>query len=749
MTAILAYSDRFRARAGETLAFKVSRETPGPFTATIMKLTGPEAGPQGPDWAPVPVDRLSGTAPHQPTLAGSFAAVSAHPLFAGLRDLTLAAYVWPTTPTKGEQAIAGCWCAESGRGFQLAIDDDGRLEARVGDGRTIARATVDTPLPERRWMLAAMTLDTAAGTLTIRQWPVGEARFDTEVARSARTETKVRPDAQDLPFLMAASRAGDGGPTAPWSGIAGGAFYNGKIDRPRLSSRALDAAGIRALMADRIDADIRAGLVAAWDFSRGIPTETLRDSGPNRLDGCTVNLPARAMTGHNWTGETMAWTQRPEHYGAIHFHDDDLVDCNWQTVAEWTVPSDLASGVYCARFDADGFPFDVPFVVSPPVGVATNRVAFLASSATYTVYLNNRGRFVSPLTHLYHGRMIVLDDTDELMLRFPEIGVSTYDRHSDGSGVCYSSRHRPATNIRPTGRHWNFHCDLFIVHWLETLAADGAIDGYDVITDEDLHTHGLDLLRPYGVVLTGTHPEYDSTEMLDALDGYLRSGGRFMYMGGNGFYWRIAHHPTRAGVIEVRRPETGVRAWIAEPGEAHLGFTGEHGGLWRRQGRAPNALAGVGFISQGFDHCSYYRRQEGAADPRAAFVFAGVTDTVLGDFGLLQGGAAGLEIDSADTRLGTPPHALVLATSENHSNTYELVPEEVAIPHGASNAVQNRDVHADMVFFETPNGGAVWSSGSIAYAGSLSWNGYDNNIARLTTNVLVRFADPTPFEMPQ
>ncbi|HEX6013578.1 MAG TPA: hypothetical protein VFY87_17605, partial [Geminicoccaceae bacterium] len=39
-------------------------------------------------------------------------------------------------------------------------------------------------------------------------------------------------------------------------------------------------------------------------------------------------------------------------------------------------------------------------------------------------------------------------------------------------------------------------------------------------------------------------------------------------------------------------------------------------------------------------------------------------------------------------------------------------------------------------------GGAVFSTGSIAYAGSLSWNGYDNNVCRLTSNVLRRFADP-------
>ncbi len=158
--------------------------------------------------------------------------------------------------------------------------------------------------------------------------------------------------------------------------------------------------------------------------------------------------------------------------------------------------------------------------------------------------------------------------------------------------------------------------------------------------------------------------------------------------------------------------------------------------------------SGVGFISQGFDKCSYYRRTSKAADPRIAWMFDGVTDELIGDFGVLEGGAAGLEIDAADPRLGTPPHALVVARSENHSNTYELVAEEVLVPHGATDAIINPDIHADMTFFETPNGGAVFSTGSIAYAGSLGWNRFDNNVFRLTSNVLRRFSDAAPFVVP-
>ena len=70
---------------------------------------------------------------------------------------------------------------------------------------------------------------------------------------------------------------------------------------------------------------------------------------------------------------------------------------------------------------------------------------------------------------------------------------------------------------------------------------------YDVVTDEDLHAEGLELLASYKVVLTPTHPEYQSRETMDALAAYLERGGRLMYLGGNGFYWRVAAHPAVPG----------------------------------------------------------------------------------------------------------------------------------------------------------------------------------------------------------
>jgi N,N-dimethylformamidase len=57
-------------------------------------------------------------------------------------------------------------------------------------------------------------------------------------------------------------------------------------------------------------------------------------------------------------------------------------------------------------------------------------------------------------------------------------------------------------------------------------------------------------------------------------------------------------------------------------------------------------------------------------------------------------------------------------------------------------------VRADMVFFETPRGGAVFAPGSISWCGSLSHAGYENNVSRVTENVLRRFLDPAPFPEP-
>ena len=89
--------------------------------------------------------------------------------------------------------------------------------------------------------------------------------------------------------------------------------------------------------------------LAAWDFSLDIPTSKVTDTGSHRLHGTAVNIPTRAVTGHNWTGNEMDYTHARDQYGAIYFHDDDLEDAKWDADFEFTLPDDLRSGVYAAR----------------------------------------------------------------------------------------------------------------------------------------------------------------------------------------------------------------------------------------------------------------------------------------------------------------------------------------------------------------------------------------------------------------
>jgi N,N-dimethylformamidase len=340
---------------------------------------------------------------------------------------------------------------------------------------------------------------------------------------------------------------------------------------------------------------------------------------------------------------------------------------------------------------------------------------------------------------LSSARFTSITLADQFLEETYSLGLSTYDLHGDGSGVCHSSRLRPILNMRPKGELWQFNADTHITDWLAAKGLD-----CDIITDEDLEREGLDCLKPYRCILTGTHPEYYSLKMLDAVQDYTDRGGRLVYLGANGFYWRIAWHPALPGVIEHRRSEDGMRAWTTQAGESYMAFTGEYSGLWRRNGRPPNMLVGTGFSAQGFDVASHFDRKPGSRDPRAAFIFEGVTEERIGDFGSIGGGAAGWELDRADFALGTPPHALIVATADDFPASYHWVNEELNHTHSAVNGDTCPMIKADMVFFETPQGGGVFSVSSISWAGALAHNGYDNNVSRITENVVRRFLEPKP-----
>ncbi len=741
---VMAYANRQSVRPGGAVAFKVSCAGAETYRADIVRLHSPAVGP-GPHAPPFrEVEQATPVcgerrAVHQPIYPGSYVLIPGRGRTELPDGFTLCLNVCPTFLEAGRQVVFSALDHRTQAGFSLFIDPDGRIGAVMGGGTGdpadnqtfLGRAAA----AENRWTSVTLSCS-AAGEVRIRAAAAAshllEATGCEEDGGAAGRAPELGPGPVSIGAQIVMDEAGRAHPSA---------CFNGRIERPRLFDRVLGG-GEAAALAERGPAAPAEGALADWDFSAGIDSERAADASGNGWDGATKNLPTRGVAGSNWSGRTKDWRERPEEYGAVHFHDDDLSDARWETSFTLEVPEDWPSGCYAGRFRAGGAEFYVPFAVLPPAGGPTAEAVFLLPTATYCAYANLRIRLTSQWNELIHGRLTVLDDTDLLMLRFPEIGRSTYDSHTDGSTVVYSSMHRPVTNFRPKGRIYKFCQDLLTTAWLEHEGVP-----FDVVTDDDLDREGAELIAPYRTVITSSHPEYISTNIFDAVESYLRGGGRLMYLGGNGFWHRFAYHLDRPGVGEVRRTDLP-RLWASDVSQGNHSFTGEAGGTWIGLGRAPQLITGVGFITQGFDECSYYRRTEAGRDPRARFIFEGVDGEIIGDFGLLQGGAAGYEIDRADAGLGTPAHALVVASSENHSNLYDLMVAALEDTLPVTDPGQPDRIRADMVFFETPGGGAVFSAGSIAWSGSLSCNGYDNNAAAVSRNVLRRFLDPAPFEMP-
>ena len=752
---LFGYSDPLAAKAGEAVDFMVSAEGTDRADIDIVRLVHGDYNPQGPGFIEEVIDTdlpSSIDVRRQYTQNGSFArVVDDKRLLAAPGSFTVFAFVWPTKPGGSRQTIMGCWSVNDSRGYALGINPEGKVEFWVGDGETVDQVTADVPVLPKVWLLVAASFNSATGEARLRQisvqnsWnsefgPVAPIDHNSHVVETLRC----KPQPADCDFYLAGAHEHN-----PERGDFVSMLYNGKLDRPGICNRVLSAEEIFQLTEQTQDNSADSTL-AFWDTTAGYTDsgigDTIIDTGPHALHAEGVNRPVRAMTGWNWRGRDDSFRLNPLQYGGVAFHDDSLTDCGWAPVLNWTPPTTLKSGVYALRVTAGDKTDRIPFIVRPDVPRA--KIAVQMSTFTYLAYANEHLSFDAQIAQaiVAHTPVISADDIEYHKLQ--EFGLSTYDHHSDGAGVCYSSWKRPIINIRPGYRMagmtfpWALPADLSLLWWLEHAGYD-----YDLITDHDVHAEGADALAPYKTVLNVTHPEYYSEKMLDATEQYLTGGGRVMYIGGNGYYWVTATVPDDPACIEIRKLDVGSRAWQAEPGEGYLASSGERSGLWRSRGRAPQKLVGLGFTAEGMDRSEPFERMPDSFHRRVAWIFEGIGDEeLIGDFGLALGGAAGVELDRYDLALGTPPHTLLLAASCGHTDNYPLVSEEITYAFPGRGGSQDPQVRGDMIYFNTPANGAVFAAGSIAWSQALPCNGGDNNVATIMRNVLNAFIgdDPLP-----
>jgi N,N-dimethylformamidase len=772
---ITGYADKFSVHPGDTIKFFVNCDGPAEYQAEIVKMIHGDTNPRGPGFIEESIKadcNATYKGVKQEIYSGSYGFVVDKPQFC-VESVTLQCWIWPTTPKThpkywkhGAQGLVTKWL--DGKGYGLFLNAEGCIEFRVND----QVITTGAPVRDHAWHFIAATFDAKTGEATLYHEPQVVYALDPEIAPVTKKLATKLAYTPGTPTVIAGYCGGitdfpQAKASVP-SGVLIKGHYNGKIDSPRISSKALTRLEIETMkqgaqpgLSERRNSGptgkLSESIVAAWEFSDGINTIVGKDKGPYLFDATIVNCPTRAMTGYNWQGQVFDWKTAPEQYGAIHFHDDDIDDARWAVSFEWKVPEGNSSKFYAAKLTSkDGDEDYIPFWVVPRVGQEKSKIAYMVPTISYMAYANEHLANNAGGAELLVYRVPIMQQQNMFLSEHREYGGSIYDTHTDGSGLCLSSRLRPILSIRPKYDHflaqapWQYPADLHMIYWLEKKGYE-----YDVITDEDVTYDGLARLENYNVVISGSHPEHNSGPQLDALHNYMQRGGRFMYMGADGWYWVHSYHPAYDGVgrgvvTEMRRCESGIRTWRANPGEYYHQGTGELGGMWRFRGRYLHTIAGTGMSSEGFDISTYYSRTPESNDARVSWAFEGITyDEKLGNFGLVGGGAAGTELDIVDTMLGSPPHTLVVATSAGrHTEGYLLVMEDYGFNQQGLDGTQHPRVRSDIAYHETPNGGASFAFSSIAFCGALPWNNGDNNISKLVGNVLNRFMKDGPLPAP-
>lgn len=346
---------------------------------------------------------------------------------------------------------------------------------------------------------------------------------------------------------------------------------------------------------------------------------------------------------------------------------------------------------------ARGAHFSFPWIVAPAQPQA--RLAMLASNITWNAYNSFGGR-----SNYIHDDCLpptpTVNSRQELK-RYTNLHPTQYD--TDDYDPLSFDRPEPINSIdlqeRPTDPiEGRAACHVAAAEWrlLAWLERHGF--AYDFFAETQLHFDQLNL-ADYRVLLLSAHPEYWSRKMYDRLKRWVyEEGGKPIYLGGNGINCEVELLDERTMTCrngdqrELKRRGCESRFHLRYESEANL--------------------LGVAYSDPGAMTAAPYRVID--ADH---WVFAG-TDLKKGDvFGekslhrRCEGGASGHETDKITA--SSPKNIRLLAKGMNRD-----------------------EGGAEMVYYDTPSGGEVFSVGSITWPSCLL---VDVAVSKITANVIGRF----------
>ena len=511
---VIGYSRELSVFPGDQVNFLVSCDTER-YHADIVKLIHGDTNPDGPGFKIAPVSTNIDTdvgGRVQRVYSGSHVLVDDHPRLRLSRGFTLQVLIWPTTPLKGVQGLLTKWDGSREAGYGLFIGGDGCVEAWVGDGGNVERISSGKPLLAGCWYLAAMSVDD--GKVTVHQEPLvtpanGRFAFATSLESTTAVVTAdaavVVPADNGVPLVMAGfvERLTDE-PT----GVVVGGHYNGKLDRPRVHSAVLGR--------DRMDMQIERphgpSLRGAWNFQEEITGRGIRaprritDVSANRLHGRAVNVPTRAVTGHNWEAKEQNFIHAPEQYGAIHFHDDDLGDAVGRSTSR--SPSRRAA-VGALRRAAAGRRRHGLCPVLRACATRRGEAHLLSRSDQPAIWPTPTTTSAewAPLAQLFVARAHRDVGGQPRADRAPRASAFHLRRaQPTARGLLLvaaqaHTEHAAGVPALAVAVAVAVQRRLHLLDWLIRRAYE-----FDVVADQDLHHEGADVLRPYGSSSPGRTP---------------------------------------------------------------------------------------------------------------------------------------------------------------------------------------------------------------------------------------------------
>ncbi len=374
-------------------------------------------------------------------------------------------------------------------------------------------------------------------------------------------------------------------------------------------------------------------------------------------------------------------------------------DAGLGTVHQQKIIAPEQTGLYYfhAKGESGAF-FSFPLVVAPAKPQAA--VAVLASTNTWNAYNPFGGRSNYIMAAQVIDEPIVNSKGDLPRYKLKEYGEwksaevfapLSFDRpepynHVPEDVECTDPiEGRQACHLAPA--EWR------TLGWLEQIG-----QAYDLYSEAQLH-EGLVDLDAYKVLILNVHPEYWSVEMYKKVKAWVfERGGRLMYLGGNGLNC----------AIEYLDGGNAMRCLNPWPEGKESRFHAVH--------ESEANLLGVVFSDPGAMTSAPYE----VVVPEH-WIFAG-TGLAIGD------------------RFGTKILHQRYGDGASGHETDKITPSSPSGVQALAKGLNPDNGGAEIVCFDTPSGGKVFSAGSITYPTALLC---DDLTARITKNVLDRFLQKT------